>query len=331
MEATRTGGSPSLDPGWKRPTHAKREVPPARRRVSPQGLGWVDPQSLKLLRRPPARNQISRAKPVGACMGKAVFSPSAMPPEDLAQAAASRFFSAPGGKGKDAAAAAKDRWQSAEEAMRLAQARVHPHKLHPLQHPSFLLSACDCGLSRGLGALHRSPPRSFAPQGLPNSDEFVPFTFLAATHQDTPLAALEAGRERLERDRADRLTQMKALVKENFDRFVRAKEDIDRVHQLLTDMEADTSDRGYSTQAMSARIRRIQAEADGILKPLLHFQGERDRIRLVLSLMRRYKPLFQLPSRIRHFARQGDVPRALREWCALHRMRFRGLIHLNPP
>lgn len=57
-----------------------------------------------------------------------------------------------------------------------------------------------------------------------------------------------------------------------------------------------------------------------IMAPLLHFQGERDRIRLVLSLMRRYKPLFQLPSRIRQFARQGDVPRALREWQSARRI-----------
>lgn len=151
-------------------------------------------------------------------------------------------------------------------------------------------------------------------QGLPNSDDFVPFTFLAETHRDTRIAELEEGRRRLERDRTERLAQMKALVKENFDRFVRAKEDIDRVHLLLTDMEADATDRGYSTAAMSTRVKGIQAEADGIMQPLLHFQGERDRIRLVLSLMRRYKPLFQLPSRIRQFARQGDVPRALREW-----------------
>lgn len=153
-------------------------------------------------------------------------------------------------------------------------------------------------------------------QGLPNSDDFVPFTFLAETHRDTRIGELAEGRERLERDRAERLGQMKALVKENFDRFVRAKEDIDRVHLLLVDMESDSTEGAYSTASMSARIKRIQAEADDIMKPLLHFQGERDRIRLVLSLMRRYKPLFQLPSRIRQFARQGDVPRALREWCA---------------
>jgi hypothetical protein len=56
---------------------------------------------------------------------------------------------------------------------------------------------------------------------MPDQEDFEPVAYLATVHRDTPLDALLEGRSHLERNLSRGHGQLKALVKENFGRFLR--------------------------------------------------------------------------------------------------------------
>lgn len=59
--------------------------------------------------------------------------------------------------------------------------------------------------------------------------------------QATALPELVKGRQNLKNDVSERTGQLKALVKENFDRFISCKNTIDDIHKRLKKCEAHDS------------------------------------------------------------------------------------------
>ena len=79
--------------------------------------------------------------------------------------------------------------------------------------------------------------------------------------QETALEELEAGREALRAAGSERTGQLKALVKQNFDRFISCKTTIDDVHARLrvAEIGAAGGSAGASTGDVVATISKVSA------------------------------------------------------------------------
>ena len=79
--------------------------------------------------------------------------------------------------------------------------------------------------------------------------------------QATTLAQLLKGRQNLKNEFTERTGQLKALVKENFDRFISCKNTIDDIHKRLRKSEAHDSlaASGNSTADMVVAISEVPA------------------------------------------------------------------------
>ena len=78
--------------------------------------------------------------------------------------------------------------------------------------------------------------------------------------QATTLAQLLKGRQNLKNEVSERTGQLKALVKENFDRFISCKNTIDDIHKRLRKSEAHDSlaASGNSTADMVVAISEVR-------------------------------------------------------------------------
>ena len=156
--------------------------------------------------------------------------------------------------------------------------------------------------------------------------------------QQSALEELEAGQEALQVAGSERTDQLKALVKQNFERFISCKTTIDDVHVRLKGAEiggrgasggASTEDvkkaveavrpvsqseallreccimtsRGsvgsMITDANSAVCAQAQKEARHVFNDVLTRAAESERIKGSLAMLRQYGSLFRLPARIR--------------------------------
>jgi len=77
--------------------------------------------------------------------------------------------------------------------------------------------------------------------------------------QTTTMPDLVKGRQNLKIDVSERTGQLKALVKENFDRFISCKNTIDDIHKRLRKSEAhdSLSSSGNSTSDMVIAINEV--------------------------------------------------------------------------
>lgn len=77
--------------------------------------------------------------------------------------------------------------------------------------------------------------------------------------QSTRLADLVKGRQNLTNEVNERTSQLKALVKENFDRFISCKNTIDDIHKRLRKSEAhdNLAGSGSSTSDMVIALSEV--------------------------------------------------------------------------
>jgi len=151
-------------------------------------------------------------------------------------------------------------------------------------------------------------------QIIPTSDRFDPELYLALIHSETTLDELVTGTHTLEVDVADRKTQLKDLVKDNFERFISCKRTIDDIHARLRESESDASTSGVSTYQLAERVEELRDETQRTFSSLLERHQQVERVRTVISLLRRFSLLFSLPTRIRMHADAQDHEAVISEY-----------------
>eukprot|EP00891_Asterochloris_glomerata_P008851 jgi/Astpho2/8851/fgenesh1_pg.00129_%23_37_t len=136
---------------------------------------------------------------------------------------------------------------------------------------------------------------------LPTSSSFDAVLYLALVHGDTEVDDLRSGCANLHMELSERTGQLKALVKENFERFISCKTTIDDIHIRLRKAEGDGADgaNGASTADMGTALVEVRLEANKALGAMLERATMSERIKSVLSLLKRYESLFALPMRMR--------------------------------
>ncbi|KAK9836321.1 hypothetical protein WJX81_005210 [Elliptochloris bilobata] len=150
----------------------------------------------------------------------------------------------------------------------------------------------------------------------PASEQFDPDVYLGLVHGDTSLGELRAGLANLRLELSERTGQLKALVKENFDRFISCKTTIDDIHVRLRQAERglQSGSGAVSTSDMVSIIHEVQNEARRAFGALLERASASDRIRGVLALLKRYENLFRLPTRIRQAAEKELYEQVISEY-----------------
>ncbi|KIZ03142.1 Exocyst complex component 2 [Monoraphidium neglectum] len=147
---------------------------------------------------------------------------------------------------------------------------------------------------------------------LPTMEGFDPEAYLAVFHEATSPADLAAGLTTLERELGERQGQLKTLVKQNFDRFISCKTTIDDIYVKLQRIESAGT--GISTQVLCSAVEEVQASARVAFGPLLERHSKAERIKSVQALLRRFQPLFSMPSRIRSLASAHDYEQVCAEY-----------------
>mmetsp|Transcript_11664 Transcript_11664/g.42646 ORF Transcript_11664/g.42646 Transcript_11664/m.42646 type:complete len:914 (-) Transcript_11664:54-2795(-) len=163
----------------------------------------------------------------------------------------------------------------------------------------------------------------------PFSSTFDPRKYLAKVHGSSTLDALRAGREHLTNELSERTSQMRDLVKDNFERFISCKNTINDVRRRIVsvkkksarddagmgepDSDMDGDDHG-GVESLIGSIEQVHAEATSLFTEQIARQAQADRIRRVLTLMSRFQSLFSLPAAMRECAQREEYEQALREF-----------------
>jgi hypothetical protein len=141
---------------------------------------------------------------------------------------------------------------------------------------------------------------------VPSEESFDPDLYLGVIHRDSTPEELLRGLRHLQTELSQHTGDLKALVKENFDRFIASKLTVDDVYVRLKKTEAGGEAHGASTAEIAATMNELQTEADRAFSPLLQRQAQADKITQVLGLLKQYESLVGLPARVAAHADAGE-------------------------
>eukprot|EP01133_Synstelium_polycarpum_P013682 gene13682-16114_t len=138
------------------------------------------------------------------------------------------------------------------------------------------------------------------------SDQFDPVVFLSEIHGQTKFIELSEGLKKLKEASNTKDTEIKFLVKDNFEHFVKCKDTVDEVYNLITNSEM--------LEKMSGSFKKVIDKSSTVYNPLLHGKQEADHIRKVLTLLNKFKFIFKLPSKITENIRQGEFDKIVHNY-----------------
>eukprot|EP00192_Tetraselmis_astigmatica_P010109 CAMPEP_0117694614 /NCGR_PEP_ID=MMETSP0804-20121206/27597_1 /TAXON_ID=1074897 /ORGANISM="Tetraselmis astigmatica, Strain CCMP880" /LENGTH=834 /DNA_ID=CAMNT_0005508425 /DNA_START=472 /DNA_END=2974 /DNA_ORIENTATION=+ len=144
-------------------------------------------------------------------------------------------------------------------------------------------------------------------------EKFDPEVYLAVMHRETSLDELQAGIISLRKGVSERNSQLKDLVKDNFERFISCKNTIDEIHSRLRDSEEGHSTSSVSTQQLAQGVLDLSANTKETFAALLERHRQVERVRNVIGLLRRFSHMFSLPTRIRQHADAHDYEAVISE------------------
>ena len=122
------------------------------------------------------------------------------------------------------------------------------------------------------------------------SELFDPKLYLARVHADTPTADLQKGLENLEQDVDTRQLAIKELVRQNFARFVTAKNSIDLVYEDMTQKGlADPDNPQFGTKRAREKLQDAHTKALKIFEPLVKRTEREADLKKRLEFVRKYK------------------------------------------
>lgn len=157
-----------------------------------------------------------------------------------------------------------------------------------------------------------------------SSASFDPRLYLRLVHQYTSYEELSGAVGSLERSLAMRRETLKSLVKQNFDRFVNAKNSIDAVYADMRGKGMTGGDYGMrpATVAVNAALEKAQH----VYHPLLRRRSREECIRKRLAVFHEYRQIFSLPAAIHRHVRLGEF-----QQCVYEYRRGRALLLAEPP
>ncbi|KAM9985523.1 hypothetical protein ACTFIZ_009057 [Dictyostelium cf. discoideum] len=138
------------------------------------------------------------------------------------------------------------------------------------------------------------------------SESFSPVTFLSEIHSQTNFTELSIGVKKLKEESTSKAKEIKYLVKENFEHFVKCKDTVDEVYNLISNSKM--------LEDMSGSFTKIINKSSTVYHPLLSNKKKADEIRKVLTLLNKYKVIFKLPGKIQENIKQNEYEKAVHNY-----------------
>ncbi|OLY81074.1 Exocyst complex component SEC5A [Smittium mucronatum] len=143
--------------------------------------------------------------------------------------------------------------------------------------------------------------------------QFSATDFLLAIHKDASYSDLIHGAKALRLAMSHRSEALKVLVKNNFGRFVEAKNKIDLLYDEMK-THSFGQDQEYGTKKFQDAIKKCTDNAEKIYNPIISRRNKADKIRSTLSVVGRYKFFFNLPHSLIELTRLNKFDSAVREY-----------------
>lgn len=136
--------------------------------------------------------------------------------------------------------------------------------------------------------------------------------FLREVHGDTPYSELLKGRSNLQRACQQRNTSLKNLVKQNFDRFVNAKNATELVYRDMQQRRLTENDHGMrkAIEAISSALQKSQ----DVFGALMARREHEEKIRRKLQLFSKYSFIFSLGYRLEQSIKLGEYQMAVSDY-----------------
>ncbi|KAN0052755.1 hypothetical protein ACTA71_006861 [Dictyostelium dimigraforme] len=138
------------------------------------------------------------------------------------------------------------------------------------------------------------------------SESFSPVSFLSEIHSQTNFTELSIGVKKLKEESTSKAKEIKYLVKENFEHFVKCKDTVDEVYNLISNSKM--------LEDMSGSFTKIISKSSTVYHPLLSNKKKADEIRKVLTLLNKYKVIFKLPGKIQENIKQNEFEKAVHNY-----------------
>ncbi|PRP77020.1 hypothetical protein PROFUN_15110 [Planoprotostelium fungivorum] len=135
------------------------------------------------------------------------------------------------------------------------------------------------------------------------NEEFDAMMYLVSVHRSTPFNKLKTGFSSFDDAIKNRNRSLKALVRENFPKFVSCKDIIDNVHETLNYHKLAKA--GTPKQVEEGYLV-LQREMREIFDDLLKRKGEADKIKKQLKIINGYQYIFSTPVRIQRHIQQNN-------------------------
>lgn len=149
-----------------------------------------------------------------------------------------------------------------------------------------------------------------------SSTMFDPKQFLSRVHHQTTLEELKAGREHLVREIESRDASIRELVRQNFSRFVFAKNNIDAVY---ADMKAkgvsDPANPTFGTKKTLDKVTEAYDKALKVFQPLVKRTEQEADMKRRLDFMAKYRQtVFSVARKLREAWQSGDYGSAVNDY-----------------
>lgn len=149
--------------------------------------------------------------------------------------------------------------------------------------------------------------RQLCPNGSGNllADNFNPVMYLLENHCTTNFNQLRIGLENLKRE-VETISQSPAeFIRDNLDSFIQCFDTLSDVNELLIRNETET-ETGSITDKVEDLLRDTTMHADALFQGLIQRKMKADATRNTLTVLQRYRFLFNLPRSIEKNIKNGE-------------------------
>lgn len=190
-----------------------------------------------------------------------------------------------------------------DESHMFSDAFGHKHPTSPAQlHPEDPLGISDESVRR----FPEEELRQLFPEGSGNllSENFNPTWYLLENYNSTSFSDLKAGLMSLKRKVGQLQEGPSSFLKSNVNAIVIC---LDVLHELQKAMEKDKQEMGSDlTEKLSEAVLRSKEEAENIFESILARKDQADSTRNALSILQKFRFLFNLPVTIEKNIQKGD-------------------------
>lgn len=190
-----------------------------------------------------------------------------------------------------------------DESHMFSDAFGHKHPTSPAQlHPEDPLGISDESVRR----FPEEELRQLFPEGSGNllSENFNPTWYLLENYNSTSFSDLKAGLMSLKRKVGQLQEGPSSFLKSNVNAIVIC---LDVLHELQKAMEKDKQEMGSDlTEKLSEAVLRSKEEAENIFESILARKDQADSTRNALSILQKFRFLFNLPVTLEKNIQKGD-------------------------